>query len=182
MNRLCLLPLIRYTGPVVLALVFLCVGPAAAAPTKGKATKKTVCIVFFAAHDCPRCESVKDLMKVLKARYPLRVKDFDVDKESDYDLFKRIEAIHAADKFAVPMVMVGESILIGEEEITGKLEKTVRTLARSGGSPFPYLGSGRETNTGAKPAASSCSNCEKGRPPEVTDELSKLRKLIEKLF
>ena len=66
-------------------------------------------------------------MKVLKARYPLRVKDFDVDKEADYALFKRIEAIHAADKFAVPLVMVGESILMGEEEITGKLEKTVRS-------------------------------------------------------
>ena len=35
--------------------------------------------------------TVKDLMKVLKARYPLRVRDFDVDKEADYALFKRIE-------------------------------------------------------------------------------------------
>ena len=126
MNRVCLLPLLRYTGIVVLAVALLCVGRAAAAPAKAKAVKKTVGIVFFAAHDCPRCESVKDLMKVLKVRYPLRVKDFDVDKEADYSLFKRIEAIHSADKFAVPLVMVGESILMGEEEITGKLEKTVR--------------------------------------------------------
>jgi glutaredoxin len=181
MNRVCLLPLLRYTGTVILAVALLCVGPAAAAPTKGKASKKTVGIVFFAAHDCPRCENVKDLMKVLKARYPLRVKDFDVEKEADYALFKRIEAIHAADKFAVPLVMVGESILLGEDEITGKLEKTVRTLARSGGSPFPYLGSAKGTKTVAKPAASSC-NCEQGGPPDVTDELSKLRKFIEKLF
>jgi glutaredoxin len=181
MNRVCLLPLLRYTGIVVLAVALLCVGPASAAPTKAKASKKTVGIVFFAAHDCPRCESVKDLMKVLKARYPLRVKDFDVDKEADYSLFKRIEAIHAVDKFAVPLVMVGESILMGEDEITGKLEKKVRSLARAGGSPFPYLGSARETKTVAKPDA-SCRDCEKGRPPEVTDELSKLRKFIEKLF
>ena len=81
----------------------------------------------------------------------------------------------------MPLVMVGESILMGEEEITGKLEKTVRSLARSGGSPFPYLGSAQETQTAAKPDA-SCRNCEKGRPPDVTDELSKLRKFIEKLF
>lgn len=181
MNRVRLLPLFRYAGIAVLAGFFLCVGHASAAPTKGKAAKNAVGIVFFAAHDCPRCENVKDLMKVLKARYPLRVKDFDVDKEADYALFKRIEAIHAADKFAVPLVMVGESILMGEDEITGKLEKTVRTLARSGGSSFPYLGSARGTKTVAKPAASSC-NCEQGRPPDVTDELSKLRKFIEKLF
>ena len=181
MNRVCLLPRLRYTGIVVLAVALLCVGPAAAAPAKGKAVKKTVGIVFFAAHDCPRCESVKDLMKVLKVRYPLKVKDFDVDKEPDYALFKRIEAIHSADKFAVPLVMVGESILMGEEEITGKLEKKVRSLARTGGSPFPYLGSARETKTAAKPDA-SCRDCEKGRPPELTDELSKLRKYIEKLF
>ena len=130
MNRVRLLPLFRYAGIAVLAGVFLCVGHASAAPTKGKAAKNAVGIVFFAAHDCPRCENVKDLMKVLKARYPLRVKDFDVDKEADYALFKRIEAIHAADKFAVPLVMVGESILMGEDEITGKLEKTV-TYPRS---------------------------------------------------
>jgi len=181
MNRVRLLPLFRYAGIAVLAGLFLCVGHASAAPTKGKAAKNAVGIVFFAAHDCPRCENVKDLMKVLKARYPLRVKDFDVDKEADYALFKRIEAIHAADKFAVPMVMVGESILMGEEEITGKLEKTVRALARSGGSSFPYLGSAQGTKAVAKPASSSC-NCEQGRPPDVTDELSKLRKFIEKLF
>ena len=63
-------------------------------------------------------------MKVLKTQYALRVKDFDVDTETDYALFKRVEAIHAAEKFSVPLVLVGESILMGEDEITGKLEKT----------------------------------------------------------
>ncbi|MGO9570854.1 MAG: hypothetical protein ACLP5H_25285 [Desulfomonilaceae bacterium] len=181
MNRICLLPLIRYAGTVVLTIAFFCVGHVGAAPAKAKVPKNTVGIVLFAAQDCPHCESVKDLMKVLKGRYALRVKDFDVDKETDYALFKRVEAIHATDKFAVPLVIVGESIIIGEDEIIGKLEKTIRHLARSGGSPLPYLGSATGKKTAAKPAASSC-NCEQGRPPEVTDELSKLRKFIEKLF
>ena len=115
----------------ILTVIVFCVGRAGAAPAKAKVSKNTVGIVFFAAHDCPRCESVKDLMKILKARYALRVKDFDVDKEADYALFKRVEAIHATDKFAVPLVIVGESILMGEDEITGKLEKT-STFPRSG--------------------------------------------------
>lgn len=173
--------LVRYVETAILTMVFFCVGAAGAAPANAKSSKNAVSVVFFAAHDCPRCRNVKDLMKVLKARYALRVKDFDVDTDADYALFKRIEAIHAADKFAVPLVMVGESILMGEDEITGKLEKTIRALARSGGSPFPYLGPAQQKKTAAKAAASSC-NCAQGGPPEVTDELSKLRRFIEKLF
>lgn len=180
MNRV-LLPFLRYAGIVLLAVTFFCWDPAEAAQTNGKASKHPVAIVFFAAHDCPRCENVKDLVKVLKARYALKVKNFDIEKDADYALFKRVEAIHASDKFAVPLILVGESILMGEDEITGKLEKTVRRLARSGGSPFPYLGSAQAKKTVTKSAASSC-NCGRGGPPEVTDELSKLRKFIEKLF
>jgi len=181
MNRDSLVLLIRHAGAAILAIAFCCSGHVEAAPNKGKTGKNTVGIVLFAAHDCPKCESAKDLMKVLKARYTLRVRDFDVDKEADYALFKRVEAIHATDKFAVPLIMVGETILIGEDEITGKLEKTVRDLTRSGGSPFPYLGSAQGKKAAVKPGSSPC-NCEQGRPPEVTDELSKLRKFIEKLF
>jgi glutaredoxin len=180
MNRI-VLSFLRYFAIVALTITFVGSGSAEAAKVKGKAAKHSVAMVFFAAHDCPRCEHVKDLVKVLKARYQLKVKDFDVDKDADYALFKRVEAIHASDKFAVPLILVGESILMGEDEITGKLEKTVRKLARSGGSPFPYLGSARGNKTVAKPLASSC-NCGQGGPPQVTDELSKLRKYIEKLF
>ncbi len=181
MTRACPLLLIRYVGTLILTIVFFCVGAAGVGTANAKASKNTVSVVFFAAHDCPRCESVKDLMKVLKTQYALRVKDFDVDTETDYALFKRVEAIHAAEKFSVPLVLVGESILMGEDEITGKLEKTIRDLARSGGSPFPYLGPTQRKKTAARPASSSC-NCDQGRPPEVTDELSKLRRFIEKLF
>ncbi len=181
MKRACPSLLVRYVGTLILAIVFSCIGAAGAAPANVKASKNAVSIVFFAAHDCPRCENVRDLIKVLKARYALRVKDFDVDTEKHYALFKRVEAIHAAEKFSVPLVLVGESILMGEDEITGKLEKTVRDLRRSGGSPFPYLGPAQQKKTAAKAAASSC-NCGQGGPPEVTDELSKLRRFIEKLF
>jgi glutaredoxin len=181
MNRI-LLSFFRYAGIAILAVTLFYFDHAEAAQVNGKASKRPVAIVFFAAHDCPRCENVKDLVKVLKARYTLKVKDFDVDKDADYSLFKRVEAIHASDKFAVPLILVGESILMGEDEITGKLEKTVRRLARSGGSRFPYLGSAQEKKTSAKATGSSCKSCERGGPPEVTDELSKLRKFIEKLF
>jgi glutaredoxin len=180
MNRV-VLSFLRYFGIVVLAVTLFALGSAEAAKVRGKAAKHSVAIVFFAAHDCPRCERVKDLVEVLKARYALKVKYFDVDKDADYALFKRVEAIHASDKFAVPLILVGESILMGEDEITRKLEKTVRKLARSGGSPFPYLGSALGKKAVAKSGASPC-NCGRGGPPEVTDELSRLRKFIEKLF
>lgn len=183
MNRGGLFLFIRCTGIAILLVAFSCLSSAVAAPLNGKASKKSVGLVLFAAHDCPRCENVKDLIKILKGRYALRVKDFDVDRTVDYALFKRVEAIHATDKFAVPLVLVGDSILMGEEEITKKLEKTVGDLAKSGGAPFPYLGSTQGKNSGiVKPASSPCNCDQAGRPPDVSDELSKLRKFIEKLF
>ncbi len=182
MSRPCLFPMVRFTGIVILTVTFLYWGFVDTAAAKGKAARNTIGIVFFAEHDCPHCESVEDLLQVLKIKYPLRIKKFDVEKEADYKLLKRIESIHSAEKLSVPVILVGESIIMGEDEINAKLEKTVRALARSGGSPFPYLGSTRTRHRQPK-SVSSRRKCDRGGgPPQVTDELSNLRKFIENLF
>ena len=181
MNQSRLISVAHFTGIVILMFTFLFWGSVGTSTAKSRVARKTVGIVFFAAHDCPHCERVEDLLKVLKSRYPLRIKEFDVEKEADYKLLKRIEAIHSAEKLSVPVILVGDSIIMGEDEITSKLENTVRTLLSSGGSPFPYLGPGRTRRRDPKSASAHC-NCDAGMPPQVTDELSKLRKFIENLF
>lgn len=97
-------------------------------------------IVLFASQDCPRCDAVKELLAVLSERYPVHIKAFDVGKEHDYELFRSLEQIHSEEPFGVPLVMVGEVILMGDRTIARDLEKIVDRLSRSGGAPLPYLG------------------------------------------
>ncbi|MGB6065508.1 MAG: conjugal transfer protein TraF [Desulfomonilaceae bacterium] len=182
MNRARLFSTVRFAEIVILTVTILYWGSVDTAAAKGKMARNTVGIVFFAAHDCPHCETVEDLLSVLKSRYPLRVKEFDVEREADYKLLKRIEAIHSAEKLSVPVILVGESIIMGEDEITARLEKTVRALVNSGGSPFPYLGPTRIKHRDPKSVSAHCNRDGASGPPQVTDELSKLRKYIEELF
>jgi hypothetical protein len=150
-----------------------------------KRDRKRVWMIFFSSYDCPKCESVKELIDVLKLRYPLSVKQLDITKEADYSIFKAVESIHGSGNFAVPLAMLGNSILIGQEDINRKLENTVRELAAKGGASPPYIGpveSQLKAQNGRR-ANSNCESCSRGRrPPEVGDELHRARELLEKLF
>jgi hypothetical protein len=79
-------------------------------------------------------------VEALRAQYPLKVKSFDVERDKDYALFKRMEAIHGRTRFKAPLVMIGDEILIGNEEIISKLESLIQDQIRRGGAPLPYLG------------------------------------------
>jgi thiol-disulfide isomerase/thioredoxin len=139
-----------------------------------------VWIVFFTSPECEKCQAVKQLMERLKRSYPVRVKTFSIDRATDRVTFRSLEAIHASRGFAVPLVLVGETILMGEDRISEQLEQVVRKLAQSGGAPLPYLGSGSAKKS-APESTVPCYECEqRGRPPEVTDELRRIRKFIDR--
>jgi len=152
------------------------------AETRPRAKEKAgkVWLVYFFASDCEKCGHVKMLIEALKASYPVRVKAFDVDQKPNYELMQRLQAIHSKRKFAVPLVMLGETILMGEAEISAKLESAVRKLAHSGGSPVPYLGrSPHRTSPATSDAA--CRECDqRGRPPDIADELKKIRGFFDR--
>ena len=142
---------------------------------------KSVWLVFFSSKDCGRCGHVKDLIDALSGEYPLKVKTFDISRPDDYALFGRVEAIHARKKFAVPLVLVGDSILIGEKRITARLEKTVSRLTRGGGAALPYLGPQASRETADDD--SRCTDCErKGRPPSIEDEWRRIKNYLNKFF
>jgi len=151
----------------------------ASAAGKQKKKKNTVWLVFFSSSTCPHCEQVKELTSALRGKYPIRVRTFDIDKEKDYALFTAMESIHSQEKFSVPLIIAGETILIGEKEITSKLEAEVRKLALTGGARLPYMGAAPGPKT--KPG-SQCSDCGRGRPPSLGEELGKLKIIIDKLF
>ncbi|MGC8657468.1 MAG: hypothetical protein ACP5U1_00170 [Desulfomonilaceae bacterium] len=99
-------------------------------------TAQTVVVTLFTSSHCPYCENVKELVADLKTELPIRTKIFDINNPSDYDLYCKVEATHKKIKFAVPLVIVGDHILIGQSEIFANLEKTVRKYQYSSHNPL----------------------------------------------
>lgn len=195
-------PKARSQGAAVLILLLILFwNPADALRETVNARRNSVGMVFFSSRNCPLCKDVKELVKGLKVTYPIRVKTFDIERKKDYLLFKRMESIHGRGNFSVPLIMLGDAILIGEDEIAAKLEMTVQELAVSGGAPFPYLGPGRTANRAPrrgkpqsrtvdttkhqskKSVEKGCRECaKKGRPPSLGEEWNRIKSLIDKYF
>jgi hypothetical protein len=150
----------------------------AEARTRSKEKAAAVWLVYFFSSDCEKCGHVKTLIEALKTKYPVRTKSFDVDQKGNYELMQRLQAIHSKRRLAVPLVMLGETILTGEAEISANLEGTVRKLAQSGGAPAPYLGKAN-VGTSAATADTRCRECDqRGRPPDIADELKRIRGIL----
>jgi hypothetical protein len=171
-------------GAAMLSVLFLSVGHSAPS-SPGEKRKNTVTMIFFLSRDCPKCETIKDLIEILQVKYPLRVRRFDISKEADYAVFKAVDSIHGTGSFAVPLVMLGESILIGEQEIALKLEEAVKDLTTSGGSPSPYIGPIERKPPQGRPtqkAQPRCESCSRGGPSSLGDEWQRVRGYLDKLF
>jgi len=145
---------------------------------KKQAKRNAVWALYFSSSNCPRCDSVKRLVDSLKQKYRLRVQTYDLGNEKDYALFSALEAIHAADQFSVPLIIVGDSILMGERDIGEKLEPIVKKLAISGGASLPYIG--KPVKTGFKPQPGSASR-EKKPSLSSGKEQRQLKVLIDKV-
>jgi len=162
MNSLKLSVFSRRIIIALVCIVFFLLPFQEGSPATAKKKGRAVWLVFFFSKDCPHCESVKDLTKALSGKYPVRVKNFNIDDQADYAVYSKLEAIHARDKFSVPLIMVGDEILMGETEIAGKLEEKIRGLNAAGGSGLPYLGKAFSKTPAVK---SPCPDCDsEGRP------------------
>ncbi len=169
---------------IICLLGFLTAFPVVTEAAQLKNRKGTVWAVFFMSRDCAKCETAKELIEVLELRYPLRVKRFDISKESDYAVFRAMEAIHSDKGFFVPLIMIGDKILTGEQEILDNLESTVKNLHLAGGTARPYIGpvDKKAFPAPVKTDAAECPTCSKGRPPSASEELHKVKSLLDKIF
>lgn len=173
-------------GIAMLTILFLFTHQDCSSAGPAKRSTPVVSIVFFYSRECDHCKAVSRLLEGIRQKYRIRLKKFNIDTPRSYELFEKLEAIHAKDRFAVPLIMLGESILVGERDIAKRLESTIRALAKSGGAPFPYLGPSskkprKKTKNVGKPSDSRC-DCEDRRPPTLGEEWSKLRKLVDQFF
>ncbi len=148
-----------------------------------KMTKHEVWAVYFGSSDCPVCEHIGPLLKSLMDEYGLKVRCYDITRPDDYMVFERIESVHGDGKFSVPMVIIGEHLLVGEKQIQSNLRKLVDKYRNGSGSPLPYLGDTQNAHSTERPKDPDCPDCrDKGRPPPIRSELKKLKVIIDKLL
>jgi glutaredoxin len=109
--------------------------PVNAAP----ASRPTVWVLIFYSPDCAQCEAISDVITILRTESNVRTRSFNIELDGDYALFKALEALHASEPFAVPLLIIGEHILIGGEQIRQKLHPILESYRITGAEP-PYLG------------------------------------------
>ncbi len=103
------------------------------------ATGPTVWVVLFYSPDCPQCEAISDVVTMLRMEPNVRTRRVNIEKDTNYALYKALEGLHGSEPFAVPLLIVGEHILIGGEQIRNKLHRILESY-RSTGAELPYLG------------------------------------------
>jgi len=87
---------------------------------------------FFWAKDCPHCEAVKDLIQMFQKNYHIKVKDVDVDTQKGYQEFVRVGQRFRKDPPAVPLIVIGGQVLMGEAEIKANLEQKIDAVIHRG--------------------------------------------------
>lgn len=175
------LPCSRLRSPGCLLMVLIFLAFFAVECLSAGRKSGVVWVVFFASRDCPHCESARDLLRALQKKYPIRLKQFDIDRPDDYALLHKLGEIHSEKGFGVPLILVGDSIIQGEAKIIQDLEGTIRKLTKAGGAPLPYLGEKAVKPSKKKKPDARCIDCDR-RPPTVGEEWKKIRNLVGSFF
>lgn len=126
--------LLRFVMGVGIVCISLASMPALSGPDAAQSTQ----LEFFWAKDCPHCEAVRDLVQMIQMNYKITVKDVDVETQEGYKEFVRVGKRFRKDPPAVPLIVIGGQILMGEAEIKANLEQKIEVLTRRGqASPPP---------------------------------------------
>ncbi len=99
-------------------------------------------------------EIVGDFLPDVQAKFgaSLEVRLMDIRDAGTYELLQALETTFgiSAEKATIPEVFLGDTALLGKEEIRAKLEDAVQRLLEAGGAPYPTPA---PTPTPATPAA-----------------------------
>lgn len=138
---------VGFLAGLLLTVMLFAIAPAAQAPV--------VQMYLFHSPECPDCqEIVGNFLPALQAKFgaSLEVRLMDINDAGTYQLLQALESTYgiSADKATIPEAFLGDTALLGKEEIQAKLEKTVQRLLDAGGAKFPTPA---PTPTPAVPAA-----------------------------
>lgn len=101
-------------------------------------------ILYFYSTECPHCQAVEqEVLKPLEARYPNRldIRYLEIGDPTAYELLVRTEEYFqvAPERRGLPTVVIGDRILIGEEEVRQQLPCLVEKCLAESGADFPPI-------------------------------------------
>ncbi len=122
---------------------------AASGPLDAVQAKPVVHVVYFNSVTCPHCQAVEEqVLKPLQAQYgaQLDVRMVEISSPSNYELLIRTEERFAvrAEQRGIPTLVIGDTILIGEEAIRAQFPGLVEQGLALGGIALPNI-AGMET-------------------------------------
>lgn len=124
----------------LLILLFVTMAVLSLAPVVGAADEPVARFFVFEAQDCDHCHAVKEqVLAPLAEEYGERVeiRFFDVGAIQNYEVMVRVEQEYGVSGLAIPELFIGDSVLVGEEEIRERLRSLVDECLAAGGCEFP---------------------------------------------
>ncbi|MBC7248705.1 MAG: hypothetical protein H5T62_00335 [Anaerolineae bacterium] len=99
-------------------------------------------LLFFYSEDCPHCRAVMDeVLPPLQTKYgeQLEIRFIEISTAENYEWLLDMEAAYRipADQVSIPEVFIGDTALIGEDEIRARLGETIARYLAAGGVDYP---------------------------------------------
>ncbi len=106
-----------------------------------KASEGNINIVFFGTEGCESCLEVKEFyLPQFLERYPqVAMHYFDLDNSDNYNLLLQLEKKYNRETNDTPVVVIGEQILSGKEEVQEQLGSYVEQYIGQGGCALPQV-------------------------------------------
>ena len=110
----------------------------------GQAQQPVARAIFFFSPSCPHCETVmNDVIPPLIGKYKsqLEIAGVDVSKQAGQNLFKQAIQKYkiSQERQGVPLLVIGSTILVGDQEIPDQLPGLIDKALASGGLDWPDI-------------------------------------------
>jgi cytochrome c biogenesis protein CcdA/thiol-disulfide isomerase/thioredoxin len=104
------------------------------------ADEPVVRFFVFEAQDCEHCQAVREqVLAPLQEEYgsQVEIKAFDIGAMDNYVIMVRVEKEYGVSGLAIPQIFIGDTVLVGEEEIRERLGDLVDQYLETGGIDYP---------------------------------------------
>lgn len=130
---------------IPLFIILCCIIPIvhAAAPTgeppTGSGPLPLIDAFYFYGDGCIHCANIKPHLADLESRYPgLKLNRFEVyHNATNRELFTRLTAAYGVKVAGVPTLLIGDSVLVGEDQIRDGAEPRILALIQAGTPVIP---------------------------------------------
>jgi uncharacterized membrane protein len=118
-------------------LILLAIGPAAAQAPVVRA-------ILFHSSTCPHCiDVITNILPPIQAKYGARfeLRMLEISDKANNDLFTAALKKYAVPQelWAVPLILIGQTYLVGSDQISEKLEQEIDRGLAAGGLDYPAL-------------------------------------------